>query len=161
MIGVILAVLGGAGLMYFLDPDAGRRRRALVRDQIVKARHQIEEKTEAAQKQAANKAQGVVAETQSHLRQQPEVDDYTLAARVRSEMGRVVSHSRAIDASVYQGRVTLRGNILADEVDRLMSTVRAVPGVREVDNQLQVHTEPGNIPDLQGSTQQFNSTSQM
>jgi osmotically-inducible protein OsmY len=160
MIGFILAALGGAGLMYFLDPTAGRRRRALVRDQLVKARHQLEDTSEAAQKQAANKAQGVIAETRSRM-QQTEVDDYTLAARVRSEMGRVVSHSHAIDASIYQGRVTLRGNILAHEVDNLMRTVRSVPGVKDVDNQLQVHTEPGNIPDLQGSPREFDSSSQM
>src|SRR4051812_35769009 len=36
-----LALVGlGAGLMYFLDPDRGRRRRALVRDQFIHALHE-------------------------------------------------------------------------------------------------------------------------
>lgn len=153
MIGFILAALGGAGLMYFLDPTAGRRRRALVRDQIVKMRHQAEESSEAARKQMANQAQGIAAETRSRL-QPTEVDDATLVARVRSEMGRVLSHSRAVEVSASQGRVTLRGNILSSEVDPLLRLVRMVQGVKEVDNQLQAHDEPSNIPDLPGGTSQ-------
>lgn len=34
----------GAGAMYLLDPEQGRRRRALVRDQIVRARRGIRER---------------------------------------------------------------------------------------------------------------------
>ena len=53
----------GAGLMYFLDPEVGRRRRALCRDQLVRATHQIEAGIEKALKDARNRAQGLAAET--------------------------------------------------------------------------------------------------
>ena len=159
MIGWIIAALGGAGLMYLLDPTAGRRRRALVRDQIVKVRHQIEDASEAARKQAENRAQGIAAETRSRL-ESSEVDDVTLIARVRSEMGRVLTHARAIDVSASQGRVTLRGNILSSEIDPLLRLVRMIPGVTEINNQLQAHDEPSNIPDLQGSPYESNPPSE-
>lgn len=146
-----IAALGGAGLMYLLDPVAGRRRRALMRDKITRYTNEMMEAREGAQKHLENKAQGMVAETRSRLQNEP-VNDETLVARVRSEMGRVVSQSRAIDVTADQGRVILRGNVLASEVTPLLKVVRAVQGVKEVENQLQVHEEPGNIPDLQRDT---------
>lgn len=149
MIKWVLAAIGGAGLMYLLDPVTGRRRRALARDKIVKYTSDLAEAREDAQKHIENKAQGILAETRSRLQPEEPVSDQTLIARVRSELGRAVSHPRAIRVSASQGRITLRGNILASEVNALLETVRAVSGVTEVENQLQMHEEPGNIPDLQ------------
>ena len=45
---LIRGVALGAGLMYFLDPIAGRRRRAMVRDKAVHALYQGEEFLEGA-----------------------------------------------------------------------------------------------------------------
>lgn len=53
----------GAAAMYFLDPVSGRRRRALVRDQIVHLQHEIVDATQATAKDLRNRAQGMVAET--------------------------------------------------------------------------------------------------
>jgi len=36
---VLVGALIGAGFMYLLDPDGGRRRRAVLRDQLVSAGH--------------------------------------------------------------------------------------------------------------------------
>jgi osmotically-inducible protein OsmY len=155
MFGWMIAALGGAGLMYFLDPGMGRRRRALLRDQLVKFRNRFEDTAQATQKHVENRAQGIAAETRSRLQQEP-VSDETLVARVRSEMGRVVTHTRAIDVTANQGRVTLRGNILASEVDSLLRTVRAVPGVQDVDNQLRLHDQPENMPQPQNNPSNLN-----
>jgi uncharacterized membrane protein len=46
--------------------------------------------------------------------------------------------------------VTLSGPILRDEVDRLLRGVASVRGIREVENRLTVHNQPGNVPGLQG-----------
>lgn len=151
MFSFLLALLGGAGLMYLFDPQQGKRRRALLRDQWVKFQNQAQSTAEATQKQIEDRAQGLVAETRSRLENEP-VSDETLVARVRSEMGRVVSHPGALEVTASGGRVTLRGNILADEVSRVMQAVRMVQGVTNVDNQLRIHQEPGDIPDLQGGS---------
>ena len=51
---------------------------------------------------------------------------------------------------MVDGRVTLRGPVLADDLDRLVRRVRGVPGVREVVDQLDVHDEPGGVAGLLG-----------
>jgi hypothetical protein len=48
------------------------------------------------------------------------------------------------------GNVTLSGPILEDEVAGLLSCVKWIPGVKEVNNNLEVHEEAGNHPALQG-----------
>jgi hypothetical protein len=61
--------------------------------------------------------------------------------------------SHPIRVKAEKGCVTLEGPILANEVDGLVSAIRSVVGVREVQNRLQAHEEPGNIPDLQDDTE--------
>jgi hypothetical protein len=91
----------------------------------------------------------VVAELRGRLSSAP-VDDDVLRERVRTRIGTAVGHPGAIDVGVADGTVTLRGPVLADEVDRLVRRVRSVRGVRDAINQLDVHDEPGQVPGLQG-----------
>jgi hypothetical protein len=62
----MLRVLGALGIgalaMYFYDPVSGKRRRALLRDQLVHARHEIGDYAEGATKDLRNRAYGLVAE---------------------------------------------------------------------------------------------------
>src|SRR5262245_1423665 len=51
----------GAGLMYVLDPQMGRRRRALVRDKAVGLAHQAQDAAEVVAKDAANRARGLAS----------------------------------------------------------------------------------------------------
>jgi hypothetical protein len=146
---VLTMSAAGAGLMYLLDPDGGRRRRARVRDQLVRAAHRTGDAVDATSRDVSNRARGVVAELRSRL-VNVEVSDGILHERVRARIGSVVGHAGAIEVGVVDGRVTLRGPVLADDVDRLVRRVRSVPGVREVINQLDVHDEPGGVPGLQG-----------
>jgi uncharacterized membrane protein len=62
----------------------------------------------------------------------------------------VVSHPSAITVTASGGVVTLSGPVLAHEVDDLLSATRAVRGVKDVENRLEVHTEPGTVLGLQG-----------
>lgn len=129
----MLGALGlGAGWMYFLDPDQGRRR-ARVRDQLFRACAQSGDLLDKAARDLRHRVWGSVAEAK-HRFAQEQVDDATLVARVRSTLG----------------RVTLRGPILAREVERLLTMVQSVHGVHAVDNQLDVNQRAGNIPGLQG-----------
>jgi osmotically-inducible protein OsmY len=138
----------GAGLMYLLDPQSGRRRRSLLRDQLVHTRKVTGEALEKAKRDAGNRTHGAAARVGSVLRRR-EVTDEQLAARVRSKLGHVVSHPSAIEVTAEDGRVTLAGPVLADEVKGLLRAVAKVPGVKDVDDRLDVHEQP-DVPALQG-----------
>ena len=139
----------GAGLMYLLDPELGNRRRALVRDQLVRARHLTGDAVEATSRDVRNRARGAVAELRSRF-MPGDVSDDVLQERVRARLGQVVRYARSIETRVTAGSVTLRGPVLALDVDRVGRRIGRVPGVRAVDNRLEVHREPGNVPGLQG-----------
>ncbi|HZT43304.1 MAG TPA: SRPBCC family protein [Chthonomonadaceae bacterium] len=139
----------GAGIMYFFDPDRGRRRRALVRDQAIATVNDLGDLVDKASRDMSNRAYGLVAELQAMWTNEP-VSDEVLVARVRAKIGHVVSHPGAIEVSARTGRVTLSGPILSYEVAPLMAALATVPGVIAVDNQLEPHASPENVPALQG-----------
>ena len=139
----------GAALVYLTDPERGRRRRALVRDQLVSLAHETGEAIGPTARDLRNRAQGLVART-THLFRKEDVPDVVLEQRVRARLGRFTSHPGSIEVSADQGRVTLRGPILAHELEQTLAAVRSVPGVRSVNNQLEVHKQPGDVPGLQG-----------
>src|SRR3954451_6866138 len=86
-----LALVGlGAGLMYFLDPDRGRRRRALVRDQLVHALHEIDDAIGVVSRDLDNRSRGALARIRTLAGRR--AGEEVLAERVRSKLGRFVSH---------------------------------------------------------------------
>lgn len=148
----ILGALGvGAALMYFLDPQAGRRRRALVRDQWEHTTRKLHEGQRVVMRDATNRAHGFLAQAKGLVhRDAASSDDVVIVERVRAALGRQVSHPHAIEVTAADGVVTLGGAILADEVEGLVDRVKGVRGVRDCENNLSVYDEPGNIPALQG-----------
>ena len=150
VLSVIGGVTAGLGLMYFLDPDQGRRRRALMRDQMVHAAHKTGDAMDATSRDIANRALGAVAELRGRF-QGEDVSDDLLRERVRARVGAVAGHASSIAIEVRDGRVTLTGPILTHDADRLIRRVGAVRGVKDVESRLELHAEPGNIPGLQGS----------
>jgi hypothetical protein len=71
----ILCSLGlGAALMYFFDPDNGRRRRDLVRDQFANGRVKLHDATEAAVHAAALRTSGVLKKAQQRIAPEGEVE---------------------------------------------------------------------------------------
>lgn len=145
---LLIGALGGAGAMYLLDPKMGRRRRALMRDQVAAARHQAADEAGAAARDARNRAEGAVAGVETRLRAEP-AGDTALEARVRSEIGRVVSNVGAIEVRAANGTVTLAGPVQADEHSRLVAAARAVPGVTRVEDHLRQQALRGDLPDAQ------------
>jgi len=139
----------GAGLMYLLDPDRGARRRALVRDKSVHAVHRMNDLLDKSARDLAYRARGLAAGARSMLRHE-HVGDDVLVERVRAGMGRVVSHPHAIQVRAADGRVTLEGPILAEEVAPLLARAAAVPGVRCLDSRLEPHQAREGVPALQG-----------
>jgi hypothetical protein len=92
----------------------------------------------------------MVAESKSRLSSSEPVDDDRLVDRVRSRMGRYVSHPHAIHVSAQNGHVTLDGVVFSTEASRALKAVRATPGVHGVDDRLERHGEDSNHPSLQG-----------
>jgi uncharacterized membrane protein len=147
----IFAGIGaGAALMYILDPDRGRRRRALVRDRFSRGIHTSREGLGKTWRDLENRAHGLASGARAMVRSS-DTDADVLEARVRSKIGRVVSHPHAIRVwAMEEGRIVLEGLVLAHESEDLISTVRSVPGVREVEDRLERHETAEGIPDLQG-----------
>ena len=139
--------------MYILDPDRGGRRRALIRDKVVRASNATQDYVGKMSRDLSNRAQGIVAETKNLFRRE-DVPDEVLLERVRTELGRHAVHHRALDITVNQGRVTLSGPVLRSEVDEIISCVESVRGVSEVDNRLEVHEQAGSVSALQGQVAQ-------
>jgi len=94
----------------------------------------------------------VVAETKS-IFQHDEVTDDLLVDRVRSRLGRIPAHIGAFDIAAKEGVVTLRGQILADELPKVLRAARFVRGVKGIDNQFEVHERAGTVPALPGQPQ--------
>lgn len=138
----------GAGLMYMLDPNTGRRRRAISRDKAAKFARLTAERAHAMARQASDRAKGLIAE--ARVSDEEWVDDQTLVARVRSELGRVVSHPGSLHLDSVDGCVTVRGPIFVWEADAALAAVENTRGVCGVDDQMTRHEQPGNVPGLQG-----------
>lgn len=139
----------GAGAMYLLDPDRGARRRSILRDKGVHASRVLASGVGTTARDVRNRSAGAAALIGSRLRRDA-AGDQIVQERVRTALGRVVSHPSALKTAVYDGRVFLSGPILRAELPVLLSTVRSVRGVREVENQLQAHDTPAGVPGLQG-----------
>ena len=156
--GVIGGLGLGASVMYLLDPERGRRRRAMLRDGVLSRAIDSELFLKKSRRDIGNRARGMAAKTRNRVFPGRPVEDDVLAERVRSKMGRYVSHPGAIEVSVAAGQVTLRGPVLADEADGLVRAVESVRGVREVEDRLEVYSEPGAVPALQGGGRRAGET---
>ncbi len=144
------AAAAGAMSMYLLDPDHGRRRRAVMRDRLASGISRLDEATSIASRDLRNRARGVAHEVRARFTQE-EVPDEILCERVRSRLGWAVSHPGAIEVSALSGRVTLSGAVLEREYVRLLRTVWAVRGVADVEDRLAVHESGAGISALQGN----------
>lgn len=140
----------GAGLMYLLDPDRGRRRRAVLRDKFTSGVVQTGHGFGKALRDARNRAQGAVAVARSVMHRSECSSDSVLAARVRAKLGRVAAHPHAIQVSAHNGTAMLEGPALVEEMNRVVSAVRSVPGVHHVENHLAPYLSAAEIPSLQG-----------
>jgi hypothetical protein len=138
-----------AGIMYFFDPDLGNHRRSLLRDQFHHALNRFGNAIDVLGRDLENRLYGMICELQQMLTGRDTSDDVVLA-RVRTKLGRYTSHPRPIEVAVRNGRVTLSGPILADEVEDVVSAVKWVKGVRHVENKFDVHQSAENVSALQG-----------
>lgn len=139
----------GVSLMFFFDPRRGRQRRARLSDALAHARRAEQRLLTKAARDASHRARGLV-ERATHARaSRNRTDDPVLEARVRARLGRTVAHPSAIQVTVKNGLLTLRGAVLAREADDVMLMAGRVPGVRGVLDRLDRH-DTADVPQLQG-----------
>jgi uncharacterized membrane protein len=142
------AAIGGAA-MYFFDPDRGRRRRALVRDQAVRAQSNVRDLVDAGTRDLKHRGTVLIGRTRS-LVKRGKPTDVVLAERVRAKMGRYAAHPGAIEVTALDGEVTLKGSILAHEHMDLVDAIQDVAGVKQVNDELSVYETAQGISELQG-----------
>jgi len=150
LLGMVAAFTAGALAMYYLDGTMGRRRRALARDKVIGASHDAAEFVQNKGKHVVDRAKGVMAtRNPDRVSSTEPQSDAQLREHVQSRMGHLVSHPRAIDVSVEDGIVRLSGQVLAKELDGLLSQISGMPGVRKVHNALAALDDPsgfGEVP---------------
>ncbi|MCO6509468.1 MAG: SRPBCC family protein [Aridibacter famidurans] len=140
----------GAGLMYLLDPQKGRRRRAMLQDKarhlgtvgkrgLVKASHDI-----------SNRFNGLAYDARSVFRADDDPSDAVLDARVRSMLGRTSSNPHALKTHVEDGVVTIAGPVLEHEAEDVVCRTSRVRGVKSVNDEMERHSREEEFPSLQG-----------
>jgi BON domain len=134
-IGFMAGIGAGAATMYFLDPDRGCRRRALVTDKVTAASRKLTRAVEVTKRDISNRSYGMLMEAR-HLFGSEAVPDDVLEARIRSKMGRNVSNPHAVQVTCQNGNVRLSGSVLANESASLLRRINAVPGVSSVENNM-------------------------
>jgi uncharacterized membrane protein len=140
----------GAGLMYFLDPDSGDRRKAMVRDRLTRMQSKGDEAVETAVNDLRNRLRGVFSNGMAMV-SEDDLPDQAVEARIRARMGLLARHPGDVMLTVQNGRVVLEGNMLQNEVEGFVSGIQRMKGVREVQNNLHVHQDAGDNPRLQGA----------
>lgn len=143
------AAAAGAISMFLLDPDQGRRRRAVMRDRVTSGMSRLDDAS-VALRDLRNRARGVAHEVRSRFTREEVVPDEILGERVRSRLGGAVSHPGAIEVAALSGRVSLSGAVLERDYVRLLRTVWAVRGVADVEDRLAVYESAAGVSALQG-----------
>lgn len=139
----------GAGIMFLLEPGRGAGRRAKIRDKATSLYNDSAWFAGKFRRDLRNRAAGIAAEAKLKMSPQHEdVPDEKLEARVRSKLGRLSSHPRAIHVQTENGCVILEGPALTNEVNGIVTAIRSLAGVKEVVNRLELH----DTASLQGGT---------
>jgi osmotically-inducible protein OsmY len=134
----------GAALMYFFDPQQGRRRRAVTKDRTTGIFRGIRRKSARAGRAVSAEAYGLKQKA-THLREEEkELDDVTLARKVETELFRDADAPKGqVDVNAVEGVVYLRGEVERPEIIRdLEDAARKVSGVKRVENLLHLPGTP-------------------
>jgi len=139
-LGAVTLVGLGAGLMFFLDPKSGTRRRAEVRDRSMHGYRTSADYLKRTGTNVANHTRGLVAmaSRMTHTAEVP--TDDVLLARVRSRIGHLVSDPRAIEVKTDHGLVSLAGKVGVRDAQKVIKTIASIPGVSALENHLAIET---------------------
>ena len=139
------AALVGAAVAYFLDPQNGRRRRAVTRDRLGGLARRTGRRVARKGTKVASDVHGLGQRIAHRRPADTDPNDATLAHKVESEvLGRPTVDKAGVNVNAEDGVVVLRGVVARPEdITALEEAARKVPGVREVRNLLHL---PDEIP---------------
>jgi uncharacterized membrane protein len=157
---LLFGLAAGAGLMFFNDPQLGERRRTIARDRINSVRRQSDEAIDRGVRDLKNRARGLQAEMVGRFSGE-ETHDWVLRERMMSHLGTVARRPGAISIDVREGKAFLTGDILQEEAESVVAALRKVRGVRDIENNLRVHAEAGEIQALRGAENALTGGSEM
>jgi osmotically-inducible protein OsmY len=143
----------GAAAAHFLDPQSGRRRRAVARDQAVSKAKQGASAAQTQAQYAAAKVQGAAtAATPSGTRLE-DADDVTLARKVETEIFRDPEAPKGdVSVDVQAGVAYLRGAVNDQSwIERLGEAARQVEGIKGVKNLLHATGTPAPAAEPRGA----------
>src|SRR5215207_5707669 len=110
---LLLGGVAGAALLYILDPDRGRRRRAMTRDRLLATFRRGGRRAGRLRRRVGAEAYSVRQKV-THLRPEDAStpDDVTLVRRVESELFRDADTPKgSINLNAEEGVVVLRGQV--------------------------------------------------
>jgi osmotically-inducible protein OsmY len=136
-----VGVAGAVGLAagYFLDPEAGRRRRHEARDRVLSLVRRGADRTRREAAYRTGQVEGKVEAIKSQAGpEKPAANDQDLADRVRSQIFQPADAPKgSVNVNVENGVVYLRGEVKQpDQIRKLVEQAGSVDGVSAVENLL-------------------------
>jgi hypothetical protein len=141
----VASSLASGLLMYFNDPERGRRRRHMLRDRVRSRVRRIGRGIASLMRGATAETYGVSQRIVHLVPRETEVaDDETLRQRVESQLFRDRHIPKGnLNISCEHGMVILRGELESPtEIGHIEERVQSVPGVRGVQNLLHPRGTP-------------------
>lgn len=136
---VTCVVVGGA-VMYLMDPQRGRGRRAKLADQTASFLRRTGRTMRATGVHFSNKLRGATYEARKSMGfgQQQSGGSSELANRVRFQVMQLVAHPSFVSFSAdADGTVTLSGPIDREEAETLLAAINRIPGCVQIINRLE------------------------
>jgi hypothetical protein len=132
----VCGVAVGAAVEYFLDPNAGRRRRHIARDRALSRARRSERAAAVRVRRAESRALGAVRRAvKAHRGAKQPLDDVTLTHKVESELYRRAGVPKGhISVNAEDGVVFLRGVDRHEQIERVEAVTRRIRGVGAVEN---------------------------
>jgi uncharacterized membrane protein len=132
---------------YFLNRENGRERRARAARGAERLAKAIAEGAALGVRDGQHRLVGITKQAWFAFRHE-HLEDRVLVERIRSRMGRIVSHPHKIHVASDEGVITLWGQASQDEAFKLARTVAAMRGVRELQDHLEIcEPEPARETD--------------
>jgi hypothetical protein len=130
----VLGIAATAGAVYFFDPDSGRRRRVLLRDQCARAARSVDLETRDARHNLSHRMQDLASKAKSSVSHP--TSDKAICTHARKAIHHAVSHPDAIGCTVKAGNVFLRGDVFSHEHQGVLDEIRTVEGVHIITDHL-------------------------